>query len=280
MKEILGDHADDPASRRRFLLEAEITGGLEHPGIVPVYGLGANKDGRPYNAMRFIRDDSLKEAIGRFHGDECLAREPGRRSLKLRKLLRRFTDVCNAIEYAHSRGVLHRDIKPGNVIVGKHGETLVVDCGLAKARGRGEDPSSSEERTLVPNSASGSAETLPGLALGTPAYMSPEQARCNLNSLGPASDVYSLGATLDCLLTGRPPFQGGLADLLRAVERGEFPAPRRVDPGIDRAMQAAYLTAMATKPEGRYDSCRALADDLERWKADEAISAWREPRPP
>ena len=117
LKQILDHRADDPDSRQRFLVEAEITGGLEHPGIVPVYGLGTNGDGRPYYAMRFIRGDSLKQAIARFHADDSLRGDPGRRSLELRRLLRRFTDVCNAIEYAHSRGVLHRDIKPGSGIL-------------------------------------------------------------------------------------------------------------------------------------------------------------------
>ena len=165
LKQILDHHADDPASRQRFLLEAEITGGLEHPGIVPVYGLGTYHDGRPYYAMRFIKGDSLQDAIARFHGRRrpCQRRDPGRRSLELRKLLRRFIDVCNAIEYAHSRGVLHRDIKPGNVIVGRYGETLVVDWGLAKPLGHAAPESAAGERTLVPSSGSGSAETLPGL---------------------------------------------------------------------------------------------------------------------
>src|SRR5262249_38820639 len=109
LKQILESHADDEQSRRRFVLEAEITGGLEQPGIVPVYGLGCYSDGRPYYAMRFIRGDSLKEAIERFHNDVALETDSGRRSLELRNLLRRFTDVCNAIDYAHSRGVVHRD---------------------------------------------------------------------------------------------------------------------------------------------------------------------------
>ncbi len=272
LKQILDQHADDATSRQRFVLEAEVTGGLEHPGIVPVYGMGTYADGRPYYAMRFIRGDSLKEAIERFHSDEALERDPGRRSLEIRKLLRRFVDVCNAIEYAHSRGVLHRDIKPGNVIVGKHGETLVVDWGLAKATGRA-DPAV-DERTLMPSAASGTADTLPGSALGTPAYMSPEQARGDLKHLGARSDVYSLGATLYCLLTGKPPLENqDVGAMLRAAQTGDFPPPRKLDATIDGPLEAVCLKAMALRPEDRYATPRLLADDIERWMADEPVSA-------
>jgi serine/threonine-protein kinase len=275
LKQILNRHADDLASRQRFLLEAQVTGGLEHPGIVPVYGLGINAQGRPYYAMRLVRGDTLKEAIERFHGDDSLQRESGRRSLELRKLLRRFNEVCNAIDYAHSRGVLHRDIKPSNIIVGKHGETLVVDWGLAKATGRAE--SGAEDQTLVPSSSSGSAETLPGDALGTPGYMSPEQAGGDLERLGPATDVYSLGATLYCLLTGKPPFEGAAIDVIARVKQGAFPPPRAQAPSIDRALEAVCLTAMAMDPANRYSTPKALGEDVERWMADEPVAAYREP---
>jgi serine/threonine protein kinase/tetratricopeptide (TPR) repeat protein len=276
LKQILEKHADDPVSRQRFVAEAEITGGLEHPGVVPVYGLGTYSGGRPYYAMRFIKGDSLKEAIEHFHADGSLKNDPGRRTLELRKLLDRFLDVCNAVNYAHSRGVIHRDIKPANIILGKHGETLVVDWGLAKAVGRS-DPSVGEQ-TIAPSS-SGSSETLPGSALGTPAYMSPEQASGDLDRLGPRSDVYSLGATLYCLLTAKPPFEGNdIGEVLRRAERCEFAPPRRIDTSIDKALEAVCLKAMTREPELRYPSCRALAEDVERWMADEPVSAWVEPR--
>ena len=254
LKQILDQNADDPVSRQRFLIEAEITGGLEHPGIVPVYGLGTDDDGRPYYAMRFVKGDSLKEAIERFHADESTNKDPGRSAsggLALRKLLRRFLDVCNAVDYAQSRGVLHRDIKPANIILGDHGETLVVDWGLAKTMGSS-DPASGE-RTLRLSAASGSADTLPGSALGTPAYMSPEQAEGDLLRLGPRSDVYSLGTTLYCLLTGRPPYEGQVYEVLRQVQRGDFAPPppgRSVDrrgrsrPSVRRQWHSSPTTAI------------------------------------
>ena len=222
LKEIQNRHADHPESRSRFVLEAEITGGLEHPGIVPVYGLGQYDDGRPYYAMRFIRGDSLKDAIERYHKMDGASRDPSTLALELRKLLGRFIDVCQAMQYAHDRGVLHRDLKPGNIMLGKYGETLVVDWGLAKAVGT-HDPDGSE-LLLKPASGSGIAKTLPGSAVGTPAFMSPEQAAGRLDQLGPASDVYSLGATLYSLLTGKSSVADkDLGIALQEGARGRFP---------------------------------------------------------
>ena len=250
LKEIQEEHADDPESRARFLLEAEITGGLEHPGIVPVYGLGTYADGRPYYAMRFIKGDSLKDAIERFHQAERPGRQTGERSLRLRDLLGRFVDVCNAVAYAHSRGILHRDLKPGNIMLGQYGETLVVDWGLAKPLEQPEQVTPSHEGLLKPSSGSGSAPTQMGRALGTPHFMSPEQAAGRLDLLGPASDVYSLGATLYCLLVGRPPFDDGdLGILLQQVQRGNFPRPRQVKADVPAPLEAISLKALVLEPE-------------------------------
>jgi serine/threonine-protein kinase len=274
LKEIQTEHADDPESRTRFVLEAEVTGNLEHPGIVPVYGLGRYDNGRPYYAMRLVRGDSLHDAIRRFHEADAAARKPGERVLELRNLLGRFVDVCNAVAYAHSRGVLHRDLKASNVMLGKYGETLVVDWGLAKAVGR---PEGTSEATLRTGSAD-LAATRMGTAVGTPAYMSPEQAAGRLDLLGPASDVYSLGATLYCLLTGKAPFAGkDVAEVIRKVQGGDFPPPRQVKKEVPPTLEAICLKAMALKPEGRYASAQALADEIEHWLADEPVAAYGEP---
>src|SRR5262249_41713254 len=153
-------------------------------------------DGRPFYAMRFIHGDSLEKAIRAFHASATAANP-----LELRQLLRRFVDMCNAIAYAHSQGVLHRDLKPDNVMLRKFGESLVVDWGLARVTGG--------EEAAGPAGAPGAGDadaTRAGSVLGTPVYMSPEQAAGKVDELGPASDVYSLGATLYHLLAGKVPF--------------------------------------------------------------------------
>jgi serine/threonine-protein kinase len=320
LKEILERHAHNAENRLRFLLEAEVTGGLEHPGIVPVYGLGQYEDGRPYYAMRFIRGESLKSAINQFHRAETTDRDPGERALSMRRLLTHFVDVCEAIAYAHSRGVLHRDLKPANVMIGKYGETLVVDWGLAKPLGRcfpqdegpatgvlrtyldrdgredgtvtldalavelpGDEPRRGDqetfrERPLLPPSLGRSSETIAGSRVGTPSFMSPEQAAGHIDQLGPATDIYSLGATFYNILTGRPPFVGtDLSKTMALVVLGDFPKPREVKSSVPRPLEAIVLKAMALKPADRYSSAKSLGDDIEHWMADEPVSAYRDP---
>jgi len=304
LKRILQRHADNPQSRARFLLEAEITGGLEHPGIVPVYGLGTSLDGRPYYAMRLIRGDSLKEALDRFHQPPAeateapvsarlgssarldssarLGLEAPARAHEFRQLLGRFVDVCQAIAYAHSRGVLHRDLKPGNIMLGKYGETLVVDWGLAKLCGPAQ--ATEETRVLVSEGPlhalleSGSAPTMAGEFVGTPAFASPEQAQGRLDLLGPASDIYSLGGILYAILTGRPPHQGqDLHELLRRLNQGDLLRPRSLVADVPPALEAICLKALSLNPAARYASAEALADEVERYLGDEPVSAYPEP---
>jgi eukaryotic-like serine/threonine-protein kinase len=280
LKQIQPAHADDPTSRARFLIEAEVTGRLEHPGIVPVYGLGTNEQGRPFYAMRFVRGQSLKEAIESFHeADSNPARDPAERALSLRQLLRRFVDVCNAIAYAHSRGVIHRDLKPANILLGPYGETLVVDWGLAKVVGRDDPtPEPVAEMTLRPEVQPGCSETVAGTAIGTPMYMSPEQAEGRLAQIGPASDIYSLGGTLYCVVTGKPPVEErDLGEIVARVLRGAIAPPRQVNPRVPAALEAVVQKAMALRPADRYPTAHALAEEVERWLADEPVRAWREP---
>ncbi len=275
LKEIQDRHAHDPNSRTRFVMEAEITGKLEHPGIVPVYGLGRYEDGRPFYAMRFIKGDSFQAAIHEFH--EHRSSDQVYETVAFRKLLGRFVDVCHAVGYAHSRGVLHRDLKPGNVMLGKHGETLVVDWGLAKLKGR-DAATTSEDATLQISSGSGTEETLPGSALGTPGYMSPEQAEGKHEQLGPTTDIYSLGAMLYTLLTGQRPIgDPDIGEILRRTVTGDFLSPRELEPHISKALEAICQKAMALSPSDRYATCEEFAEDVENFLAGEPVTAYPEP---
>jgi hypothetical protein len=275
LKRIQDRHAGDTESRRRFLLEAEVTSRLEHPGVVPVYGLVEGPDGLPCYAMRLVAGESLQEAIRRFHAVSGPGCEPGRRRLELRELLGRFLAVCNTVAYAHSRGILHRDLKPANVMLGKYGETLVVDWGLAKPFDR--DRAGVEETTLAPTTGEGEEGTQLGQVVGTPPFMSPEQAAGRWDAVGPASDVYSLGATLYALLTGEAPYRGTPREILDRVQRGEFSPPRQQNRAVPPALQAVCFKAMALRPEDRYATPLALAADVEHWLADEPVTAYPEP---
>lgn len=269
LKELQARRAHDPDSQARFLLEAKITGRLEHPGIVPVYSLGRYTDGRPYYAMRLIEGETLRDAIERFH--RVGAKVGGRddRELTFQRLLRSVIDTCNAIAYAHSRGVVHRDLKPENIMLGRFGETLVVDWGVAKnlADSQGEG---NESQPHSPNRDSMDASmTRPGSVVGTPQYMSPEQAAGDLERVGPASDVYSLGAILYSLLVGHSPFpDGDVPSVLDRVRRGIFPAPRRLRRSVDPTLEAICLKAMSLDQQDRHTTALDLANDLESWQAD------------
>jgi tetratricopeptide (TPR) repeat protein/tRNA A-37 threonylcarbamoyl transferase component Bud32 len=278
LKEMRPEQAGNADSRGRFILEAEITGRLEHPGIVPVHGQGQYADGRPYYAMRFIKGETLREAISHFHQADQPGRDPGERSLALRQLLGQFVAVCNTTAYAHSRGIIHRDIKPGNIMLGKFGETLVLDWGLAKVVGRSQSDADTSELTLRPFSGGNVEATQPGSAVGTPPYMSPEQAAGRWDQVGPASDIYSLGATLYTLLTDQAPFPGSnRVEVVEQVKRGTFVPPRQLRKQTPRSLEAICMKAMAREPAARYATVLELAADVEHWLADEPVTAYPEP---
>jgi serine/threonine-protein kinase len=279
LKFLKPERVHDADSRRRFLLEAEVTGRLEHPGVVPIYALGVDSAGSPCYAMRFIRGETLQDAINAFHAAEKDGRDASERSLAMRALLDRFVSICSTMGYAHSRGILHRDLKPRNVMLGKYDETLVVDWGLAKPFDRDESARWADEDVLTPISGSGeNGSGTPTVgAVGTPAYMSPEQAEARWADVGPSSDIFGLGAILYAILTGRAPYRARkVEEILEKVKRCEFPGPRQLRPGVPRSLEAICLRAMARRPEDRYASALDLAADIRRWLADEPVTAYAE----
>ena len=278
LKQILDHHADDPTSRQRFLIEAEITGGLEHPGIVPVYGLGTYGDGRPYYAMRFIRGDSLKEAIEQFHGEEARQGRPG-------PAVARAAQAPAAVHRRLQRDRLRpqpRRAAPRHQAGQHHRRQVRRDAGRRLGPGQAAGPGRAGAR---PRRADAGAELgqrqrrdaarvgdgHPGLHEPRAGPRRARPARPALRRLQPRR--HALLPPDRQAAVRRRRHRGGLA----TVQRGDFPPPRKLDPSIDRALEAVCLKAMAQRPEDRYDSCKALADDIERWMADEPVIAWKEP---
>jgi serine/threonine protein kinase/tetratricopeptide (TPR) repeat protein len=269
LKRIQARYVHDLTSRRRFLDEAEITAQLEHPGIVPVYGLVQDDSGNPHYAMRFIEGETLADAIKRYH------QLPNPDPVAFRQLLGQFMSVCKTIAYAHSRGVMHRDLKPSNVMLGKFGETLVVDWGLAKTFKEGAGLTTLEDAS-APTPLEGQ-QPRHTVGVGTPEFMSPEQAAGPATNIGPACDTYSLGAMLYVILAGRAPLDRNDRHFFEKLQLGALPSPRKWRKDVSRALEAICLKAMARDVKNRYCSPLDLAAEVERWLADEPVIAFQEP---
>ncbi|MFT5683254.1 MAG: WD40 repeat protein [Myxococcota bacterium] len=252
LKEARG-HPHGPASIR-LRREARITAALDHPSIVPVFDTGIDDDGRPWYTMRVVRGRTLAVVL------EGLDDLPARL-----RLLRAFLAACEAIAYAHHRGIVHRDIKPDNILLGPFGETQVMDWGLARPVGR---EGSDWDAVL-----SGTDATAVGAVLGTPAYMSPEQASGDL--VDQRSDVWSLGVCLFELLTGERPFQGTTQDILAKILTTPIPEPTAQEAELPPELSTIILRATARRPEDRYPDARQLAADLEAWLDGRRVSAHR-----
>jgi serine/threonine protein kinase/tetratricopeptide (TPR) repeat protein len=230
------------AHLKRFRREAEAAASLEHPGIVPIYEVG-ERDGSCYFSMRFVEGGQL---------DQVIKREP----MSIRQAAELISKVARTVHYAHEHGILHRDIKPGNILLGANGEPLLSDFGLARLV----EAESTVTRTKE--------------VMGTPSYMAPEQAMGNNAAVSSATDVYGLGAVLYQLLTGHPPFAGGTTyETIKLVLDTEPRQPRLLNPKIDRDLSTICLKSLEKDPKRRYSSALALAEDLEHWLKHEPIQA-------
>jgi serine/threonine-protein kinase len=267
MKILRAEHLLRPQALTRFLEEAQVSAQLDHPSIVPVHDIGRLQDGRSYFTMQEVRGRTLSDILRELHkasaGDRWASTTDG---WTLRRVLEAFRRVCDAVAYAHARGVLHRDLKPENVMLGAFGEVLVMDWGLAKVGDKEAPPADlvelPDERYEITRS---------GMVAGTPAYMAPEQARGELGRMGPRTDVYALGAILYEILEGRSPYPGKNA-LQRVLEGpppplGERARGRRQQPGplIPRTLRTICARAMSREPDGRPASASVLGDAIGEW---------------
>lgn len=318
-KKLLPRAMKSKEARSRFVEEAQVTGQLEHSGIVPIYEMGIAADGAPFYAMKLVRGETFEDAIDTWR---AMHDSDPQKRVEFNALLRHFIDICNTMAFAHNNGVLHRDLKPQNVMLGEFGETLVLDWGLAKvlaAESEDEggdgtattaadtglldsaslDDADSDSDPEAPTATlsnpdeSGDdpylgrtvttderlTQTRHGRVLGTPAYMSPEQAMGDHSILDARTDVYALGAILYRMLTGRTPVgaQPTVRKAIRAVREGNIKPVREISPGTPRALEAICQKALKLDRDDRYPSAIALKKDVEAWLADEPVSAYPEP---
>jgi TolB-like protein/Tfp pilus assembly protein PilF len=237
-------HWATEAHLKRFRLEAEAAARLEHPGIVPIHEVG-ERDGSCYFSMKFVEGGQLHEVIKRT-------------PMSIRQASELITKVARTVHYAHEHGILHRDIKPGNILLDAKSEPHLTDFGLARLV----ESESTVTRTME--------------VLGTPSYMAPEQAVGNNAAIGSVTDVYGLGAVLYQLLTGQPPFAGGTTyETIKLLLDTEPRPPRLLNPKVDRDLSTICLKCLEKDPQRRYSSALALAEDLERWLKHEPIQARR-----
>jgi tRNA A-37 threonylcarbamoyl transferase component Bud32 len=275
MKVMLSQHAANPEALERFLAEAQVTAQLEHPNIVPIHDLGILEDGTVYFTMKFIEGESLGAVAKRLRSDDPAVAAAERGAWPDERILMTFLKVLDGLGYAHARGVVHRDIKPDNIMLGTHGEVLVVDWGIAKVLGRDELGKTVNVAHLRDGDEALSL-TRDGSVMGTFYYMAPEQARGDIAALAPPTDIYALGATLYELLTGRRPVGGGsAADIIAKVIAGDIAPPVSVRPGLHEDLAAIVMKAMATDSGRRYQRCADFADDLRRFLAGQAVVARR-----
>ena len=243
LKMLLPGRVTTDIGRTRFQAEAAAIAELDHPNIVPIYEVGEHS-GRPFFSMKLIDGGTLSDLLG------------NNPRPSLRQLVAILAKVCRAVHFAHQRGILHRDLKPGNVLIDAAGEPFVADFGLAKRLGADE------------------GVTVTGVILGTPAYMAPEQAGGTAHGITTLADVYALGAILYECLTGNPPFQTRELHLLLAQIRNEEPVPpSRLAIHTPRDLETICLKCLTKDPSQRYTSAAELADDLDRWLRGEPIQA-------
>ena len=270
LKEMLVIEPSAPTTRpssayQRFETEARIAAGLEHPSIVPVYELGRRDDGSVYYTMRLVTGETLRKAIAEAQNlEERLG------------LLNRFVDICNGIAYAHSQNIIHRDIKPDNILLGDFGETIILDWGLAKSVGTPQDDSTAPSPRFSARSPSPGTATEEGQVLGTPAYMAPEQASGVVAEIDHRTDIYSLGALLYELLTRRAPYSGSSADIVVGEVIAKSPKPiRDLAPDAPAELVSICQRAMARDKNQRFQSAKDLSQEVQKFLTGAVVGSHR-----